>query len=137
MSSGSFGNHLQNFAGNCSCVATFKSQLWSKEKLSWNLKAGELKFPNYFSMITGCAVTISKYNVIFIGGHHTIHNDFQDDLTFVPISKPINNQVIEYNFEINAWNNLPDISFLHVSKKLYKINSWFENRHVIFKHVSK
>ena len=70
-------------------------------------------------MLTGCAVTISKYNVIFIGGHHTIYNDFQDDLTFVPISKPINNQVIEYDFEINAWNKLPEISSLHVSEKIY------------------
>ena len=70
-------------------------------------------------MITGCAVTISKYNVIFIGGHHTIYNDFQDDLTFVPISMPINNQVIEYNFEINAWNKFPEINSLDVSEKIH------------------
>ena len=108
---------LQNLAVDCSCDATFDAQLWSKEKLSWNSKPAELRFPNYFSMITGCAVAISKYKVVFIGGHHTIKAfTITPDGEHYPIQKPINNQVIEYNFEIHAWNKLSDILYFEASK---------------------
>ena len=87
------------------------SQLWSKNKLDWSQKSVELKFPNYIAMVTGCAVTISKYKVLFIGGHHTIIYDQM----ILPSPKQINNLVIEYDFEKGAWRNLSDIPYIEVS----------------------
>ena len=62
-------------------------------------------------MVTGCAVTISKYKVLFIGGHHTIIYDHM----ILPSPKQINNLVIEYDFEKGAWKNLSDIPYIEVS----------------------
>ena len=62
-------------------------------------------------MVTGCAVTISKYKVLFIGGHHTIIHDHM----ILPSPKQINNLVIEYDFEKGAWRNLSDIPYIEVS----------------------
>ena len=96
------------------------SQIWSKDKLFWSQKSVELKFPSYFAMVTGCAVTISKYKVLFIGGHHTIGDkEIQGIIyTILPIQKPINNLVIEYDFEKGAWKNLSSIPFPTVSMNL-------------------
>ena len=71
-------------------------------------------------MVTGCAVTISKYKVLFIGGHHTsIHKLYNSESEIqehmILPSPKLNNLVIEYDFEKGAWKNLSDIPYIEVS----------------------
>ena len=66
-----------------------------------------MRFPSYFSMLTGCAVDIGKYHVLFIGGHHTIH--VEDQQQEYPIHISINDQVIEYDFKNGTWKSLSDL----------------------------
>ena len=89
------------------CQAELNIQVWSKEKLIWNQKAVGMRFPSYFSMLTGCAVDIGKYHVLFIGGHHTKH--VKDQKKVYPIQISINDQVIEYDFKNATWKSLSDL----------------------------
>ena len=92
-------------------------------------------FPYFFSMLTGCATAIDRYNVVLIGGHYT--NRINTDLStehvenFVnyneaftgppypppfnhvfPISDPTNDQVLHYDFQNKSWKlyeNVPNV----------------------------
>ena len=99
--------------------------------------------PHFFSMLTGCATAIDRYNVLLIGGHYTlqIHTDHSTERveSFVnynepftgplypppfnypvsPISDPTNDQVLHYNFQNRTWKlyeNVPNVgvSFIKI-----------------------
>ena len=55
----------------CKCGALFPTQLWSMKKLTWTKKTPE--FPPNISMLSGCAVSVNRKKVLFIGGHYTQH----------------------------------------------------------------
>ena len=82
-------------------------------------------------MLTGCAVSISKYEVLFIGGHHTVdfykaNNHFipmADSDHYYPIAIPVNNQVIKYDFKSNKWEHVTDIPIVKVSKAIIRLSS--------------
>ena len=56
---------------DCKCDASFPTQLWSMKKMTWAKKPPE--FPTHISMLSGCAVSINRNKVLFIGGHYTQH----------------------------------------------------------------
>ena len=92
-------------------------------------------FPYFFSMLTGCATAIDRYNVVLIGGHYThrINTDLSTEHVenFVnyneaftgpsypppfnhvfPISDPTNDQVLHYDFQNKSWKlyeNVPNV----------------------------
>ena len=106
---------------NSKCQAELNIQVWSKEKLDWSQKAVGMRFPSYFSMLTGCAVDIGKYHVLFIGGHHTKH--ILELHQVYPIQTSINDQTIEYNFKNATWKSLSDIPLsVRVHDILYTYN---------------
>ena len=77
-------------------------------------------------MLTGCAVSISKHEVLFIGGHHTEefyknhHHYIPVDRAshYYPVAMPVNNQVIKYDFKSNKWEHITDIPIVKVSEIL-------------------
>ena len=60
-----------NGVEDCKCAALFPTQLWSMKKMTWAKKPPE--FPTHISMLSGCAVSINRNKVLFIGGHYTQH----------------------------------------------------------------
>ena len=117
---------------NCRCHATLNTQIWSKEKFHWSQKYVGLKFPTHFSILTGCAVSISKHEVLFIGGHHTKHFipfytkyflPLEQASHYYPVAIPVNNQVIKYDFKSNEWENITNIPIVKVSKALSRYQS--------------
>ena len=111
------------YALNCQCQATLNTQIWSKEKFDWSKRAVGLKFPSDFSMLSGCAVSINKHEVLFIGGHHTqqFFQSHYHDLSgsnYYPLMMPVNNQVIKYDFKNDKWESITAIPIVKVSEIL-------------------
>ena len=107
----------------CATAAELNIQVWSKEKLDWSQKASGLSFPRYFSMLTGCAVNIGKHQVLFIGGHHTVQiftSHFNYEYEY-PVQRPVNNQVIKYDFKSNEWENITNIPIVEVSDIIIRV----------------
>ena len=74
-------------------------------------------------MLTGCAVSINKHEVLFIGGHHTqlFFQSLYHDLSgsnYYPLMMPVNNQVIKYDFKNDKWESITDIPIVKVSEIL-------------------
>lgn len=108
-------------------------------------------FPHFFSMLTGCATAIDRYNVLFIGGHYThrINTDLSTERVenFVnyneaftgpsypppfnypvfPISDPTNDQVLHYDFQNKSWKLYENVPNVGVSfyKKIIDIFTLF------------
>ena len=99
--------------------------------------------PHFFSMLTGCAAAIDRYNVQLVGGHYTLrlNSDYSTEpmKSYVdynepfpgplyppsinypiwPISDPTNDQVLHYDFQNRSWKlykNVPNVgvSFIKI-----------------------
>ena len=95
--------------------------------------------PHFFSMLTGCATAIDRYNVLLVGGHYTLrlNTDFSTDreqsyfdynepfpgpsyppnmnYPVFPISDPTNDQVLHYNFQNRSWKLYENVPHVGVS----------------------
>ena len=74
-------------------------------------------------MLSGCAVSINKHEVLFIGGHHTqlFFQSHYHDLSgsnYYPLMMPVNNQVIKYDFKNDKWESITAIPIVKVSEIL-------------------
>ena len=105
----------ENTNGPKELVIEVKTQLWSKEKMSWiDYKNRRPELPNNFSMINGCVIPLNRTVVLLIGGHHTKQFNSQPGLYSADKTLP-NNQVLLYTAEYQTWTWFEDIPYHQVS----------------------
>ena len=105
------GAHIWTSNGDEFLGAEFSTRFWSMKKLKWVNIQNPPKLPTNFSLISGCALTLTRNDILLIGGHHTYKPYWEDRehaMRVVP-----NDQVLLFNSTLQTWSWMENIPLKH------------------------
>ena len=85
------------------------TRLWSMKKLRWVNIKNPPKLPTNFSLISGCALSLNRHDILLIGGHHT----YPSEINRFAVTKVSNNQVLLFNSSLQTWTWMENIPLKH------------------------
>ena len=106
------GAHVWTPNGDEFLEGESSTRFWSMKKLRWvNIKNTQ-KLPSNFSLISGCALSLNRHDVLLIGGHHTYKPAWEETDRFAMTVVP-NDQVLLYNSTLQTWTWMEKIPLKH------------------------
>ena len=87
----------------------------SMKKLRWVNTKNTPKLPTNFSLISGCALSLNRHDILLIGGHHTYQPYWVKPVTFAKTVVP-NEQVLLFNSSLQTWIWMENIPLKHKIK---------------------
>lgn len=110
------GAHIATYdPGEILLEAEFSTRFWSMKKLRWvNIKYTP-KLPSNFSLISGCALSLNRHDILLIGGHHTYQPYWVEIDRFAMTVVP-NDRVLLYNSSLQTWTWMENIPLKHKIK---------------------